>query len=130
MVLKMARPWRHPLTGIYWFRKAVPAKLRPILEKREEKYSLRTRDPDEAKLRHAVMSAEVAKRWAGLRSGVQALTFKQATALAGKFYRERIAASENNPGAPEQWENKFKKLKKDGTPISGNGPNAIVLWLH
>jgi integrase len=130
MVLRMARPWPHPVTGIYWFRMAVPAQLRPILKKTEEKCSLRTRDPEQAKLRHAVKAAEVARRWAGLRRGVQTLTFKQATALAGKFYRERIAANENDPGAPEQWENKFKKLKQDGKLIPEKGPDAVGLWLH
>ena len=130
MVLMMARPWLHPTTGIFWFRMGVPAKLRPIVKKREEKCSLRTRDPDEARIRHALKTAEVRRRWNGLRSGVQALTFKQAGALAGKFYRERIAANDENPGSPEQWENKFKKLKRDGKLIPEKGADAVGLWLH
>lgn len=35
MVLSMTRPWPHPKTGVYWFRKAVPAALRPLLKKRQ-----------------------------------------------------------------------------------------------
>ena len=45
MVLAMARPWKHPKTGIYWLRKGVPDDLRTAVGKREEKFSLKTRDP-------------------------------------------------------------------------------------
>lgn len=40
MVLMMSRPFKHPKTGVYQFRKAVPKDLRPILGKVEEKRSL------------------------------------------------------------------------------------------
>ncbi len=49
MPLAMARPWKHPKTGIFWLRKRVPDDLRPLVGKREEKRSLHTRDPAEAK---------------------------------------------------------------------------------
>lgn len=49
----MSRPWKHPKTGIYQLRKAVPDDLRKIVGKREEKVSLQTRDPGEAKQRFA-----------------------------------------------------------------------------
>jgi hypothetical protein len=45
MVLAMSRPWKHPKTGIYWLRKGVPDDLREAVGKREEKFSLKTRDP-------------------------------------------------------------------------------------
>jgi len=45
MALAMARPWKHPKTGIYWLRKRVPDELRARLGKGEEKFTLRTRDP-------------------------------------------------------------------------------------
>lgn len=81
-------------------------------------------------MRHALKATEVARRWAGLGTGVHWLTFKQATALAGRFYRERIAAHEDNPGSAEQWESKFKKLVKDGKLIPEKGLEAVALWLH
>jgi hypothetical protein len=56
MALAMARPWKHPKTGIYWLRKRVPDDLVPVLGKREEKRSLKTRDAAEAKRLHAAMS--------------------------------------------------------------------------
>jgi hypothetical protein len=30
-------PWKHPDSGVYWFRRAVPADLRALVGKREEK---------------------------------------------------------------------------------------------
>ena len=68
MALAMARPWKHPKTGIYWLRKRVPEDLRPILGKREEKRSLGTRDAAEAKRLHAQALAELEQRWANLRA--------------------------------------------------------------
>lgn len=57
MVLVMARPFRHPITGIFQYRKRVPDALRSIVGKREEKVSLKTRDPAEAKIAHAKIAA-------------------------------------------------------------------------
>ena len=58
MALSMSRPWRHPDSGFYWFRKRVPDDLRNLLGKREEKFSLGTRDPIEAKRLHALIIIE------------------------------------------------------------------------
>lgn len=102
MVLHMARPVRHPTTGIFQFRRRVPADLRTVLGKSEEKFSLQTRDAAEARIAHAKVSAEIEARWQGLRRGVQAVSHKQAVAIAGEFYRRLIAQHEDNPGAPEQ----------------------------
>ena len=49
----MSRPSKHPKTGIYQLRKVVPEDLRKFVGKHEEKVSLQTRDPAEAKVRHA-----------------------------------------------------------------------------
>jgi len=40
MVLSMAGPWKHPDTGVYCYRKAVPDDLRAVVGKREWKRSL------------------------------------------------------------------------------------------
>lgn len=53
MVLAMARPFKHPKTGVYWFRKAVPKDLQEVLGEREEKRTLRTKDLAEAWTAHA-----------------------------------------------------------------------------
>jgi hypothetical protein len=63
MILSMTRPSKHPKSGIYWFRKRVPDDLRNLIGKREEHFSLGTRDPSEAKRLHALKLAEVEERW-------------------------------------------------------------------
>ena len=69
MALAMARPWKHPKSGIFWLRKRVPDDLRAAVGKREEKLSLGTRDAAEAKVRHIKAMAELDERWATLRNG-------------------------------------------------------------
>lgn len=83
--------------GIYWLRKKIPDDLRPILGKREEKFSLKTRDPAEAKILFAKAAAEIEERWSNLRRGRMSLTHKQAWAVAGEIYREFVAAHEDDP---------------------------------
>lgn len=78
MALAMARPWKHPKTGIYWFRKRVPDELRARLGKTEEKQSLGTRDPAEAKIRQLEVLAAVEVRWANLKAGPRTLSEREA----------------------------------------------------
>jgi integrase len=87
----MARPWKHPQTGIYWLRRRVPDDLRLLLGKREEKQSLRTREPAEAKQRHAQAMAELEARWASLRRGARELSAPEAFAVAGPLYADLLA---------------------------------------
>jgi hypothetical protein len=54
----MSRPWKPPDRGVYWLRKGVTEDLRALVGKREEKRSLQTRDPVEAKRRHAEALAQ------------------------------------------------------------------------
>src|SRR5215213_10558112 len=39
VILATARPWKHPKTGVYWFRRRVPTRLLAAVGKREEKRS-------------------------------------------------------------------------------------------
>lgn len=71
------RPFRHPETGIFWFRKAVPIALGERVGKREISQSLATRDPDTAKERAAPLEAEWNTGFKSLQSGVTVLTQKQ-----------------------------------------------------
>jgi integrase len=73
MALAMARPWKHPKTGIYWLRKRIPDDLRARLGKREEKLTLKTRDPAEAKRLHAAAVAALEQRWSNMRAPVRKL---------------------------------------------------------
>jgi hypothetical protein len=120
VVLQMSRPWRHPRTGMYWFRKAIPDDLRPILGKREEKFSLRTKNPGEAQALHARRAAEIAEKWARLR-GHAAPDHVDLYALAGEFYREMLAKHQRNPGDEKRW---LAEIEKHGcmtrkAPVTG-----------
>lgn len=97
MVLAMARPFKHPDTGIFWFRKKVPEALREMVGKREEKFTLGTRDPSEAKALFAIAAAAVESRWKNLRRGLISLSERQAAAIAGEIYREMVDAEKDNP---------------------------------
>lgn len=95
MSIRMATPW---LRGqVYWFRKGVPEDLRPILKKTEEKFSLKTRDPAEAKIKFTRALADVEERWASLRQGAVSLTHKQSLAIAGQIYAEMVAEHSDDP---------------------------------
>ncbi|MER2266074.1 DUF6538 domain-containing protein [Methylobacterium oxalidis] len=73
MVLALARPWRHPKTGMYWFRRRVPKDLQPLLGRSEERCSLGTKEAAVARTRHLEKAAEVDRRWQRLRCGEAAL---------------------------------------------------------
>lgn len=48
MVLHMSRPFKHPKTGVFYFRQKTPADLRRIFGKAEVSWSLKTKDEAEA----------------------------------------------------------------------------------
>lgn len=104
MPLAMSRPWKHPKTGIYWLRKGVPEALRDAVGKREEKLSLQTRDPVEAKKRHAEALADIEKRWANLRTGPKSLTEREAHRLATVAYDNWLAKYRDNPSQQASWD--------------------------
>jgi len=104
MALSMSRPWKHPDSGFYWFRKRVPDDLRNLVGRREEKFSLGTRDPIEAKRLHALRLAEVEERWSNLRNGQRALSpddiAREALAI-GDHVRRQLEA---DPYQPLRWD--------------------------
>src|SRR3712207_5397508 len=114
MALAMTRPWKHPRTGIFWLRRRVPRDLLGVLGKREEKRTLDTRDPAEAKRRLSEALAEVEARWAALRSRTDepqsstppsdpastaptALTERQAHEFAAWMHEDWLRRYRDNP---------------------------------
>lgn len=98
----MPRPFKHK-SGVYYLRRRVPADLVKLVGKTEEKVSLGTKDPAEAKARHFAAIYELEERWANLRKGQLPLTGKQVQALAGDIYRAKVAEHADDPGSPETW---------------------------
>ena len=65
--MRMARPWKHPTTGIYYTQIEIPQKLRAAFKARwgqeyEIKVSLWTKDPETAKRRHHIAGLEYQRR--------------------------------------------------------------------
>jgi len=100
----MSRPSKHPKTGIYQLRKVVPDDLRKLVGKREEKVSLRTRDPAEAKVRHAKALAELEARWANLRAGPKSLSEREAHQLATVAHDRWLEQYRDNPSQQTSWD--------------------------
>ena len=100
----MSSPYRHPKTGTYWFRKWVPLALRSRLGKSLHQQSLGTKDVEVARIKFAVVAAEVARRWDALAVEPGRLTRVQRWALAGEFYRCLLAKHRDEPGSPYRWE--------------------------
>jgi hypothetical protein len=103
MVLLMSRPHKHPRTGIYWFRKRVPADLVSVVGRNEVTQSLNTRDPAEAKRRYADVLREHEARWENLRRGERNLTEREAHGLASDFYERWIVLHKDDPSSELLW---------------------------
>jgi integrase len=103
----MARPWKHPDTGIYWLRRRVPDDLRAVLGKREEKSSLGTRDPDIAKVRHAAALAALEVRWSNLRKGPRPLDLETVRDLAAAAHARYVERSVVEPSHQIMWNTEF-----------------------
>jgi integrase len=103
MPLAMTRPWKHPATGIYWLRRRIPDDLRTLVGKREEKRSLGTRDPDEAKRLHAAALAALETQWFNLRRGTVTLTRSEAEEIATVACREHAEDLIDNDEERGHW---------------------------
>lgn len=122
MIIRMSQPWRHPKTGVWYYRGRIPTdligritadqlsvelngtlvtvKLGNII-----KISLRTKGESEARVRHASVSAQIEKRWALARQvSTRTLSQREITGLSGLWYREMVADHEADPGDPFGWD--------------------------
>ena len=122
MTLSMTRPWKHPNSGLYWFRKRVPDDIRNLIGKREVRFSLGTRDPVEAKRLHAIKLAEVEERWSNLRAGQRALSpedIEREAAVIGDHVRRQLAT---DPYQQVRWDVDV------GATLWTQQPDLNVIW--
>jgi hypothetical protein len=123
MALTMVRPTKHPTTGIYRIRLAVPEPLRGTAKAlfgagRELVENLNTKDCATAR---AAAPAAVARLHAKLEAvreahaGVASRVPEQAIqALSGAFYREQMDRWGADPGHASRWEaEQFVILERD-----------------
>ncbi len=80
----MATPWKHPKSGIYYLRIAVPDALRISLNKTEIKKSLRTKNFSDAKARFAVEYADTQEMFMRCKQGAS-LTQKDIQVLSQRW---------------------------------------------
>lgn len=103
MVLCMSRPQKHPRSGVYRARKAVPKDLRAVVGKRELIETLRTKDPAEAKRLHPAAMARLEAVLAAARAQAAGkttrLTPRQIAEIAGEVYRQEVRDAEASPGS-------------------------------
>lgn len=138
MLFRLVRPMRRKDTSVPHFVQRIPAEVLPKVsglklsipvgdkivtrtvtpQARVVKVSLGTRDPHEAKIRQAQVSAYLEGVWRSLRKGPESLSLKQAVALAGEIYRSWVAAFEDDPGTPSRW---LQVREADRLALEGNG---------
>jgi integrase len=132
MALRMASPWKHPKTGMYWFRRRVPDRLRPMVGKTILSRSLGTKDVGDAKRRFLQVAAEIDREWASLiedaeiEAGRPRLTMKAKLGLAGEFFRWYVARHNEEPGSPDDWAKTIEADQKLRKP--GYRPGALIAF--
>jgi integrase len=105
MALLMTRPTKHPRTGTYLVRLAIPQELRETTKRMfgvqaEFQENLRTKDPMEAKRRAPDALARLRSRLEQARNVTVELPSppgpREIAALAGEWYRRRVGADGKN----------------------------------
>ena len=122
MAFRMATPYRHPKTGVYWFRKAVPTALQAAVGAKMFQRTLDTKDPEEARRRFVQVAADVQEHWAALLVVPDRMTPRARLALAGEFYRWSVARHTEDPGKPDHWENRIQLDMRQLRPSGGRIP--------
>lgn len=116
---------KHPKTGVYYFRKGIPKKLRPALGGRHEfLVSLHTKDHAEASRKVASVAADFEERLARARGEAVRLSHQQVVALVGRWYRREIARAAAEPGQPIIWEETLEELRFHD--LTGTGAKSVA----
>ena len=118
MPLMTSRAWKHPKSGVYWFRKAVPADLRSAVGKVEEKFSLGTKDPALAKQRHYEASVTIDQRWARLRLKPETLSVAEANKIAQRVYDGMVEQYGAEPQSQIFWDLEIGAELWDSRPVA------------
>lgn len=103
---------KHPKTGVYYFRKGIPKKLRPAFGGRHEYLvSLHTKDLAEANRKITPVAADFEERLARARGEAVHLSHQQVVALVGRWYSREMAQWESDPGVAVGWEDELDHLR-------------------
>ena len=100
-VCRMASPWQHPKTGVYYCRIGIPEAIRPAFDgKREWKRSLKTRDISEARYRFRAEAMRCEEAFKAAREQLQGrpqVLPSDAPKLADRWSQRVLAEWEADP---------------------------------
>ncbi|MEH2612940.1 DUF6538 domain-containing protein [Bradyrhizobium sp. AZCC 1693] len=119
---RMIEPWVNPRSEFYWFRRRVPAAYRRFGMPTKIKFSLKTKDLDEAILRCAEANLRLEREWRANLVGTppDQLSHRQIVALAGEFYAEMIATHGDEPGRAIDWQQSLQETERRKRPPIGS----------
>lgn len=112
----MAQPWKHPRSGIYYFRREVPAEIRALVGRREWKVSLKTRDLAVARPRFASESARCEEVLAAAReqlAGRPKVLASDAPRLADRWAKSVLESWNAEPEQVEIYLGRISDLEAD-----------------
>ena len=86
-MIRMATPFKDPRTGIFYFRRVVPAALRPFFDGASSEYkrTLETRDPDEARQRYHPHAVIYEQKLAAARRALASQQLRSARVMVDDF---------------------------------------------
>ncbi len=120
MALTMVRPTKHPKTGIYRIRKAIPEALRPAAKSlfgvsSELIVNLKTRSVSEARAATPRAIEELHVKFRALeaanKGGAAPLTDQAVEAFGGIYYRREYEKHADEPGPLSRWEDEQSYLE-------------------
>lgn len=124
----MPSPWRHPKTGTFWFRQAVPKALqaavaetlgRPVGNRQLElKWTLGTKDAAEAKRQWPGALLRAQCIFEAALSGAKPLSAEQMHALAGVWYQRQLDLWAADPSERQAWDGWRETVEPDDGPIA------------
>ncbi|KKC33272.1 hypothetical protein WH91_09555 [Devosia psychrophila] len=144
MVLSMPRPYKHPKTGVYWYRQRTPAVIRAVAAGKSViitidgrisqpkigatvQVSLGTKDVAEAKRLAGEAQSQFEQVWLSFSNAPVKLSLRQIVALAGEVYRAWKLMLEDEPGSAIEWAAKRERRERwDGKPPPSPTQRALM----
>jgi hypothetical protein len=102
VVLHWSRPQKHPKTSVCCFGQPAPADPREKFGNSEVSWSLRSKNPEEAKVATARLRVQ-ALPWQAMRAAHGPIPHKQSLAPVGEHHRDLMAMLEDEPRKDTIW---------------------------
>lgn len=135
MVLSMPRPYKHPKTGVYWYRQRTPAVIRAVAAGKSVIITIDGRISQPkigATVQVSLGTKDVAQSqfeqvWLSFSNAPVKLSLRQIVALAGEVYRAWKLMLEDEPGSAIEWAAKRERRERwDGKPLPSPTQRALM----